>query len=198
MGCRRPLTVARLAGDVDALDAAVRPMAELWSGAAAGRFDRHYAQWQHASRDLAATLTELAALVDTAHANYTGAATANAQIWGGGAPTSSGPAVVRAMSAGRAPTAIHAETDDVRATVTAMVGVADALSGAWQQLAAALAGTRSMAGDDPAGVGFGSDVDATVAVAWQGWRSGAILLGAVADGLAASPARPRPSSHPPR
>ena len=67
-----------------------------------------------------------------------------------------------------------------------VVGVADALGGAWAELGAALAATAGMAGDDDVGVGFGRDLDTFAGAAWQAWRLSVIQVGAIAIGISAT------------
>lgn len=171
----------RLSWSIAELEQPVGVLAAVWQGEAADRFAEYHASWQRAAAEQLTVLTELIGLVDTAHDNYTAAVTANARIWTGAPSTE---LVLRPVAAGRGGGGIDAEIDDIRATVIALVRAADGLATAWEQLAAAMAGTGAMAGDDPAGAAFGADHDNTAAAVWQGWRAAAILIDATAAGLA--------------
>jgi WXG100 family type VII secretion target len=174
----RELLRSRLA----ALDNGLAPLARTWHGAAADGFVTHHQQWRDASAGLLTTLAELAALVDTARANYVAATTANTRIWH--APSTS--TVMYAMSAPSGRGRINADLEDIRATVAALVATADDLGAAWVALGRGLAPTAAMAGDDDAGAAFATDYDAMAAAAWQAWRSVALMLDGLAGGLAAT------------
>ena len=169
---RLDTSLARADGVVSRLD--VR-----WHGDASAAFADRYADWQTAATRLAGTLGELVALVDTAHANYRAAVSANARMWTGStAPT------IAAMSAGAG--GLDADPDDVRATATALVRQRERVDDGWQALGSALGATAGMAGADPAAVGFGADHDALVAAAWSGWRAAREAVTALADTVAAT------------
>ncbi|MFC4948354.1 WXG100 family type VII secretion target [Pseudonocardia sp. GCM10023141] len=172
-------SAGRLTTTFAGLDGDVARLAPVWSGAAATAFAHHQQRWHAASAGLLTTLTRLITLVNTAETNYRAAATANAQIWSGTAGTVT---VAPAAAGGRG--GIDAETEDIRAAVVALVEIGDALARAWAQLAAALAPSTAMAGDDDVGSGFGRDHDAMVAASWSGWRGTTILVDALAGGLA--------------
>ena len=169
-----------------ALDDALVPLARSWRGTAADGFAARHQQWQDAAAGLLGTLAELVTLVDAARANYVAAAAANDRIWRAGAPSI---ALVGHVTAGRNVTGrgrITADLEDIRATVAALAVAADDLTAAWTRLSAGLTGTAAMAGDDEAGVAFGTDYDRVAAAAWQGWRSTTLMLDGLAGGLAAT------------
>ena len=175
---------ARLA----ALDVDLAPLAHTWRGAAADRFAVRHREWQDAAAGLLGTLAELAALVDTAHANYLAATSANATIW----QAQAGPAavVVHAMAAGdgrgKGRGRIEADLEDIRTAVRALVVATDDLAAAWNALHGGLAGSAGMAGGDEVGAAFAADYDAMAAAAWQGWRRSVQMLDGIAGGLAAT------------
>ena len=180
-------TGASLHTRLAALDGDLAPLAHTWHGAAADRFAARHRQWQDAVAGLLGTLTELAGLVDAAHANYLAATSANTAIWQ--QQVSSTAVVVHAMAAGdgrgRGRGRIEADLEDIRMAVRALVVATEDLAGAWNALHTGLAGSAGMAGGAD-GAAFAADYDAMAAAAWQGWRRSVLMLDGIAGGLAAT------------
>jgi WXG100 family type VII secretion target len=172
----------RLTDRVDALDHGLAPLGQRWSGAAADGFATRHREMRGAVQGLVDTLTAVADVVETAHANYLAATSANARIW----RVDTGPTavVLHAMSAGRG--RISADLEDVRTAVGKLVAALDDLVGAWDALARGLTDTAAMAGGDDGGSAFAADYDTMAAAAWQGWRSSVLMLDGIAGGLAAT------------
>ena len=170
-----------------ALDVDLAPLAHTWHGAAADRFAARHRQWQDAAAGMLGTLTELAGLVDAAHANYLAATSANAAIWQ--QQVSSTAVVVHAMAAGdgrgRGRGRIEADLEDIRTAVGPSSSRRTTSPGR---------GTRCTPGSpDPPGwraattrAAFAADYDAMAAAAWQGWRRSVLMLDGIAGGLAAT------------
>ena len=169
----------RLDTSVTRADGVVARLDARWHGDAFAAFADRWADWQGAADRMTRTLDELVALVDTAHANYRAALAANDRMWSGStAPT------IAAMSTGAGE--LDTDPDDVRATSAALVRQREHIDDGWQALATALGGTSSMAGADPAAVGYGTDHDALVTATWSGWRAARDVLTALADTVAAT------------
>jgi hypothetical protein len=81
---------------------------------------------------------------------------------------------------------ISADLEEIRDAVGRLVAALDDLAMAWTALAGGLTGTAAMTGGDDAGTAFAGDYNAMAGAAWQGWRSGVLLLDGIAGGLAAT------------
>ncbi len=176
-------TGVRLDARLAALDDGLAPLARTWHGVAAEEFSSRHRQWRDAADGLLGTLATLTALAETAHANYRAATAANAAIWR--PPAEPAVVAVQAMAAGRRHR-IRADVEDIRTAVAALVAAAADLAGAWDALAAGLAGSGAMAGGDAVGAAFAVDYDGMAAAAWQGWRRSSLMVDAIAGGLAAT------------
>ena len=175
-------TGTRLEARLGALDDGLAPLVRIWGGAAADGFSTRHRQWRAAAAGLLDTLAALTELVGTARGNYLAAASANSQIWHTDAAQAT--VVLHAMEAGRGRISVDVEV--VRDAVRQLVAALDGLGTAWVTLAGDLVGTATMAGGDDAGAAFAVDYNAMADAAWQGWRSSALLLDGIANGLAAT------------
>jgi filamentous hemagglutinin len=180
-GARRTATSLRTR--IGALDDGLAPLVHTWHGPAADGFAARHRQWHAAADGLLDTLAALAELVDTAQANYSAAASANARIWQ--VRTTPPRVVVHAMAAGGWGR-ITADVEDIRAAVAGLAAAVDDLAATWMDLRVALVGTGAMAGGDEAGAPFATDYDAMAGAAWQGFRSSLLLLDGITRGLAAT------------
>lgn len=74
--------VERAIGDrVDALDARSRRVRSVWTGSAAEEYSAAHAAWVRGAQEMSAALAALRRIAATAHANYSGAVSANRAMW---------------------------------------------------------------------------------------------------------------------
>lgn len=71
----------RLQAALEELDARVRRLHETWTGEAADRHAQAHAEWLRGAGDMRAALALMRQNASTALENYSGAASANAQMW---------------------------------------------------------------------------------------------------------------------
>jgi WXG100 family type VII secretion target len=62
-------------------DARVNRLHTTWSGPAADAHRAAHDEWKHGAEEMRAALATMRRIATTAHANYTGAASANSSMW---------------------------------------------------------------------------------------------------------------------
>jgi 6 kDa early secretory antigenic target len=74
-------TYRALQGTLENLESQLAPMVSTWSGDAREAYFQQKGRWEEASTAIAGILAQMGQAVEEAHSNYTGAETANRNIW---------------------------------------------------------------------------------------------------------------------
>jgi 6 kDa early secretory antigenic target len=74
-------TYRALQGTLENLEAELGPMVNSWTGDAREAYFQQKRKWEEASQAMSGILQQMGQAVEQAHANYSGAETANRNIW---------------------------------------------------------------------------------------------------------------------